>query len=81
MAQEKKPPLGVPPYWFVYLKRIKELNEAVGRHAEYIEANQHTEYHSAYYGVIAQWAKEIEALALLLADIEKSGLPNSKRNT
>ena len=73
MVEYDKPPLGVYPHWFVYRQRIKELNEAIGRRIEYIEQHQHTKNHSAYFGVIALWAQEIEALALLEAEIEKKG--------
>ena len=68
-----KPPLGVSPHWFVYRQRIRELNEAIARHIDYIEQNQHIQNHSAYYEVIAQWATEIKALALLEAEYEKKG--------
>ena len=68
-----KPPLVVSPHWFVCHQRIKELSDAIGRHIEYIEQHQHTANHSAYYGAIARWAKEIETLALLEAEIEKKG--------
>ena len=73
MAEYDKPPLGVSPHWFVYCQRIKDLSEAIGRHIEYINQHQHIKNHSAYYGAIAQWAREIEALALLEAEIEKKG--------
>lgn len=66
-----KPPLGVSPHWFVYLKRIKELYEAIGRYIEYIEQNRSIELHASHYEVIAEWAKEIEVLALLEAEIER----------
>lgn len=73
MAECAKPPLGASPHWFVYRQRIKELNEAIGRHIEYIDQHQHIERISAYYGAIAQWAKEIEVLALLEVELEKKG--------
>jgi hypothetical protein len=73
MAEHNKPPLGASPHWFVYRQRIKELSDAIGRHIEYIEQRQHTANRSAYYRAIAQWAKEIEILALLEAEIEKKG--------
>jgi hypothetical protein len=73
MVEYDKPPLGVSPHWFVYRQRIKELSDAIGRHIEYIEQHQHTKNHSAYYGAITQWAKEIEVLALLEAEIETKG--------
>ena len=68
-----KPPLGVSPHWFVYVKRITELYEAIGRYIAHIEQNRHIENHTQHYKVIAQWAKEIEVLSLLLAEIEKKG--------
>ena len=66
-----KPPLGVSPHWFVYRRRMQELNDAIGRYIEHIALNQHIENHSEYYGAIAQWAKEIEALALMEAELER----------
>lgn len=68
-----KPPLGVSPHWFVYLKRITELHEAIGRYIAHIENNRSIENHTQHYKVIAQWAEEIKALALLMAELEKKG--------
>lgn len=64
-----KPPIGVGPHWFVYRKRIEELNEAIGRYLEHIEKNHHAIYTKQAYECIAEWAKEIEVLALLEADL------------
>ena len=67
MAKYIKPPLGVSPHWFVYRTRIKELNEAISRYLEYIEENQLIAETKQMYEQIAEWAKEIQALALLEA--------------
>ena len=64
-----KPPIGVSPHWFVYRKRITELNEAIGRQLEYIENHQGTICLKSKYQVIAEWAKEIEHLARLEAEL------------
>lgn len=66
-----KPPLGVSPHWFYHPKRIIELNEAIGRFLEHIEMNKHTERHDQHYRAIAMWAREMECLALLEAELEK----------
>jgi hypothetical protein len=66
-----KPPLGVSPHWFTHPKRIKELHDAIGRYIEHIEENRHIEKHSQHYKAIAEWAREIEALALLEAELEE----------
>lgn len=65
-----KPPLGVSPHWFVYLKRIEELHEAIGRYIEYVHNTWHMECKADKYKAIAGWAKEIENLALLEAELE-----------
>lgn len=67
----KKPPLGVSPGWFIHPKRIEELNEAIGRYIKHIKENQHIETHSQHYKIIALWAREIESLALLEAELEE----------
>lgn len=69
MAELVKPPLGVGPHWFVYRQRIEELNKAIARYLEYIEKNQHTKDLKQEYVLIATWAKEIQQLALLEADL------------
>lgn len=66
-----KPPLGVSPHWFVNRERMQELCDAIGRYIEYIEANHHIERIDQYYTAIANWARELEALALLEAELEK----------
>ena len=66
-----KPPLEVAPHWFVYRQRMQELNDAIGRYIEHIALNQHIETHSEHYGAIAQWAKELEDLALMEAELER----------
>lgn len=73
-----KPPLGVCPHWFVHPKRITELHEAIGRFIEHIKSHQHIENHSAYYKAIALWAREIEDLALLEAELEEREKPERK---
>ena len=67
----EKPPLGVCPHWFVNPKRMAELNEAIGRFIEHIKSHQHIESHSQHYKAIALWAREIETLALLEAELEE----------
>ena len=69
MAELLKPPLGVSPHWFVYRQRIEELNRAIARYLEHIEKKQHTQELKQEYGAIAEWAKEIQHLALLEADL------------
>ena len=59
-------------HWLVYRQRMQEVNKAIIRYIEPIAQNQHIENHSEYDGVIAQWAKEIEALELMKADLERS---------
>ena len=68
-----KPPLGVSPHWFVYQQRMEELNDAIGRYLNHIKVNHSIENQFLHYGVIAKWAKEIETLALLEAELEKKG--------
>lgn len=65
-----KPPLGVAPSWFVHPKRIEELHAAIGRYIEHIKLHKHIESQTEYYKLIAKWAREIEALALLEAELE-----------
>lgn len=67
MAEWIKPPLGVSPHWFVYRQRIEELNKAIARYLEHIEKKQHTQKLNQEYKAIAEWAKEIQCLALLEA--------------
>ena len=66
----QKPPLGVSPHWFVYRRRIEELHEAIGRYIKHIGEHQHIEQHDLYYKAIAMWAREIEVLTLLEAELE-----------
>lgn len=67
-----KPPLGVSPHWFVYLKRMKELNEAIGRFLEYIDTTtMNTKGRADYYEAIAEWSVEITQLALLEVKLER----------
>lgn len=78
--ETNKPPLGVSPHWYVYLKRMKELNEAIGRFLEYIDTTMHTKGKADYYKAIAEWSAEITHLALLEAKVERmeqSGKGNS----
>ena len=67
MAEWIKPPIGVSPHWFVYRTRIEELNKAIGRYLEHIEKNHAITETKQDYELIAKWAKEIEALALIEA--------------
>lgn len=64
-----KPPIGVSPHWFVYHSRMEELNKSIERYLEHIEKHNHTIQTKQYYECIAEWAKEIEVLALLEADL------------
>ena len=68
-----KPPLGVSPHWFIYPKRMTELNEAIGRFLAHIEQNRFCEKHMQHFEAIAEWADEIKNLALLEAELEKKG--------
>lgn len=72
MAEWIKPPLGVSPHWFVYRQRIEELNKAIARYLEHIEKKQHTQELKQEYRAIAAWAKEIQHLALLEADLDNT---------
>ena len=65
-----KPPLGVKPHWFVYRERIVELNEAINRQLEHISAHHHEIDVRENYKLIAKWAKEIQHLASLEAELE-----------
>ena len=69
MAELIKPPLGVSPHWFVYRQRIDELNKAIARYLEHIKKVQYTAELRQEYEAIAEWAKEIQYLALLEADL------------
>ena len=69
MAEWIKPPLGVSPHWFVYRSRMEELNKSIERYLEYIKKHNHTMETKQYYECIAEWAKEIETLALLESDL------------
>ena len=71
MAEYTKPPLGVSPAWLVYPQRIKELHEAIGRYLDHIEKCRHTESNTKHYELIAKWSREIECLALILAEQEE----------
>ena len=76
MAEWIKPPIGVSPHWFVYRQRIDELNKAIARYLEHIEKKQHTAELKQEYEAIAEWAKEIQHLALLEADL--NGTPKER---
>ena len=69
MAKLIKPPLGVSPHWLVYRQRIEDLNEAIARYLEHIEKKHHIQELKQEYEAIAMWAKEIQYLALLEADL------------
>lgn len=69
--EKNKPPLGVKPHWLVYQERIEDLNKSIERNAKYIRENHLTgEERKTYFRYIAQWAKEIEALARLETEID-----------
>lgn len=70
MPNELKPPLGVSPYWYVYQKRIAELHEAIGRYVEYVSTRKAFGTASEYK-LIAKWARELEVLSLLIAELEE----------
>lgn len=72
MMEYQKPPIGVSPHWFVYTKRMEELNETIGRYLAHIKSTHHIGETKQCFEVIAQWAKEIEKLALLEAELERS---------
>lgn len=72
MLEQVKCPLGVSPHWFVYMQRMTELNNAIGRYLEYINERRHTIEARQSYELIAQWAKEIEKLAMLEAELERN---------
>lgn len=76
MPNELKPPLGVSPYWFVYQKRITDLYEAMGRYIEHISSNNHLSTVNEYK-LIANWAREIEILASLVAQLEERERANN----
>ena len=71
MDKHIKPALGVEPWWFTQCKRIEKLNGAIDRYIRHIQEYIHHENHVENYKSIAKWAKEIELLALLLAEMEK----------
>ena len=79
MDGDIKPPLGVGPHWFVYKNRIEELNEAIARFLEYINKHQHAITVGRYYEAIEGWAKEIEHLARLEADLYNTRTPKERR--
>ena len=70
------PPIGASPHGYVYMKRIKDLQEAIGRYVTHIEQMRDIEDPSECYALISRWAKEIEDLSLLqikLVEAEKRG--------
>lgn len=76
MNEYKKVPIGVSPHWFVYNKRIKDLNEAIGRYVDFAMENNLTVDTAEYYELIAKWANEIKKLAETEAELlkgEKNG--------
>lgn len=66
-----KPPIGVPPHWFVYRRRMEDLNAAIGRYLNYAEETQHIAKKQQIFEAIAGWAKELETLALLESELEE----------
>ena len=73
MAIYDKPPLGVKPHWIAYRDRIDELNQAISRYLQQIPTLQNITVKCAYYRQISQWAKEIEQLSKLEAELEERG--------
>lgn len=80
MSEWKKPPLGVSPHWFVYNKRIKELNEAIGRYIAFAEENNLTTDTAQYYECIAKWANDISLIASAEAKLLKGENGNGESN-
>ena len=72
MAEWIKPPIAVSPHWFVYQARMDELNKAIARYLEHIKEHHHTIKTKQYYECIAKWAREIEVLALLEAQLDNA---------
>ena len=72
MMEYPKPPIGVSPHWFVHHKRMEELNDAIGRYLAHIKSIHHMGYTKQCFEVIAQWAKELERLATLEMELERS---------
>ena len=66
-----KPPIGVPPHWLVYRKRMEELNDAIGRYLNHIKSIHNISYTKQCFELIAQWAKELERLATLEIELER----------
>lgn len=71
MGEYKKVPLGVAPHWFVYNKRIKDLNEAIARYIDFSMENSLTSDTAQYYELISKWATEIKELAETEAELLK----------
>lgn len=63
MREYIKPPLGVSPHWYVYNKRIEELNNAITRYTDFIMRYNDIKDGRDYYNAIAGWANEIKMLA------------------
>lgn len=70
MPNVTKPPIGVAPHWFIYRNRMQELTEAIARQMEHIQDNHDLQSLARHYTIIAQWAKELEALARLEIELE-----------
>lgn len=71
MSEMTKPPLGVCPHWFVYKKRMKELNEAIQRYLDHDEEDYKPGYAAQKYEAIASWAEELRTLASLESRLMK----------
>ncbi|MDO5545186.1 MAG: hypothetical protein Q4F81_05110 [Eubacteriales bacterium] len=66
----EKPPLGVPPHWFVYPKRIESLADAILQWVRYSIKYHGTRRTKEDYKLISNWAMEIAWLAELMAELE-----------
>lgn len=65
-----KPPIGASPHWFYTQKRMKELNEAIGRHLDFAYEQRALSKQAPRYELIAEWSEELKTLALLEARLE-----------
>lgn len=71
MTEEKRPPIGVTPHWLVNLKRIEELNDAIRRLVEELNASCLSETDIKCYNLVAKYAEEVRTLAEMEARLTK----------
>lgn len=71
MIEMPKPPLGVSPHWFVYKKRMEELNAAIQRYLDYTKEDYKPGYAAQKYEAIASWSEELRTLASLESRLMK----------